>query len=79
MIHTADTINSIISCKLEFEVAILTPGGIPGVFDEHVVQASSLVMAVTDSEYTMVYWVNVLIVIKHFCVAIGSIDDTACV
>ena len=63
--------------QFEFEVALITPGGVPGVFEEHVVQASGFVMPVTYSEYAMVYAVKVLVVNKYFLCAIGSIDDAA--
>ena len=54
-IHTADIP---FKPNLEFEIALITPSGVPGVFDEHVVQASGFVMAVTDSEYAMIYLVK---------------------
>ena len=63
----------------ELEVTLVTPGGVPGVFDEHVVQASGFIMAVTDSEYAVVYGVKVLVVIKYFSFAIFRIDDTTTV
>ena len=58
---------------------MITPGGIPGVFDEHVVQASGFVMTVTDSEYAMVYLVKSLVVNKYSGSAIVSIDDATCI
>ena len=65
-IHTADILYAThIHSNFEFKVALITPGSVPRVFDKHVGQASGFVQAVTDSEYAMVYLVNVLIVIKY--------------
>ena len=75
--HTADTPNFIIINYFEFEVALITPGGVPGVFEEHVLQASGFVSAVTDSEYAVVNCVKNLVVIKYLVSAIASIDDAA--
>ena len=63
----------------DFEVAIITPSGVPGIFYEHVLQTSGFVMAVTDSEYAMINGVKVIAVNKYFFFAIFSIDNTAAV
>ena len=70
--NTADTIiTKTIIPRRKLEVPLITPGGVPGVFEEPVVQAGGLIRAVTDNQYGVVYWVNVIVV-----VTIGCIDDT---
>ena len=77
--YTAESAFTKSSINFDFEVAIITPGGAPGVFNEQVVQASRFIIAVTHSEYGMVYVVKVLTVIKSSGRAIISIDNTASV
>ena len=63
----------------ELDVTLVTPGGVPRVFDEQVVQASGFINAIPDSEYAVVYTVKhmVLVLIKIYVHAIQSINDTA--
>ena len=57
--HTADTKN-VIFIKSEFEVALITPGSVPRVFDEPVIKVSCFIMAISDNEHSMVDGVDVL-------------------
>ena len=61
--------------KFKLEVSLVTPGGVPGVFDEKVLQATGLINAISDSEYAVVYGVKVFIVIQDGFCAIACIDD----
>ena len=59
----------------DLDITLITPGGVPGVFYEPVVQAGGLISAVTDNENCVVDWVKVQV----FCEAIDCIDDAACI
>ena len=69
------------TCPLDLEVTLITPGGVPGVFDEYVIQASGLINAISDSEYSMVDRVKGIIISSSIgvpaSVAIGCIYNTA--
>ena len=59
----------------DLDITLITPGGVPGVPYEPVVQAGGLISAVTDNENCVVDWVKVQV----FCEAIDCIDDAACI
>ena len=61
----------------ELEVTLITPGGVPRVFDEPVVQVSGLIIAISDKENAMVYFVKQLFVNLYGGIAIVCIDDAA--
>ena len=50
----------------------ITPGSVPRVLDEPVVQVGVIIMAITDNEYAMINRVEKLYVF----IAIGCIEDT---
>ena len=67
------------SRNFDLEVPLVTPGGVPRVLDEPVVQASGIINAITDNEYGMVYCVKHLLVNSNDIVAIVCINDSTCV
>ena len=70
---TADTFREKVSVNnFELDVALITPGGAPGVPDEPVVQASGSVSAVADYEYGVIDKTKVSSIEAIVCV-----DDTA--
>ena len=66
---------------LYLEQATVTPGDVPRVFDDHVVQASVLIGAISDSEYSVVYDIKLFTLIQDFIKAIikTNINDAALV
>ena len=75
----ADNYGPIFAIQIHFELDItfITPGGVPGVFNKHVVQASGLISAIPDNENAVVYGVKLLIFNHYDSAAIFFIDDTA--
>ena len=49
--------------KFELDVALITPGGVPGVPDEPVVKASGVISAVADYEHGMVHTISALVAV----------------
>ena len=73
-LDTADTNVTCIVLNFELDETFITPGGVPGVLDQPVMQTSGLVNAVADHEHGMVDRVKVSITQAIFC-----IYDTACI
>ena len=55
----------IIIINFDLEITLITPGGVPGVLEEPVVQASGFIMAIADNENSVVNRVKFLSV--NFC------------
>ena len=77
VLDTTETIKIIFHSNLK--IALITPGGVPGVLEEPVVQASGFIMAIADNEYSVVDGVYVLSFNFYLFHAIVCIYDTACI
>ena len=76
MLDTADTF-CISNINFDLDVALITPGGVPGVPDEPVVQASGCISAVADNEHGMVDKTPICISQIITIPAVVCVDDTA--
>ena len=67
----------IIISHSDLKIPLITPGGIPGVLYEKIVQASGFIMTIADNEHSVVYHVVFGIVwVTVGFVAISCINDT---
>ena len=58
----------------DLKVPLITPCGVPGVLYKPIVQASDFIGAITNSEHSMIYWVQSAPAIYLF-LAISCIND----
>ena len=74
---STDTI-IIIIFNFELDVPFITPGGVPGVLHEPIVQAGGLVSTVADYEYSVIDRIKIFtFLVSDYLIAIPLINDTA--
>jgi len=64
-----DTADAFAFHSSNLDVALVTPGGVPGVLDEPVVKAACFVVAIADEQHAVI----------KIGAAFGAVKDTACV